>query len=396
MKKKVIILGAGIYQVPLIKKARENGLYTVVCSIPGRYPGFRFADKVYYVDTTDKIKMLEIAKNEHISAILTTGTDSAVRTVGYVCQKLGLTGINALSAKWATDKYLMKQRFAAAGVRTAPFYRISNLEQAEKACDQLGFPVIFKCVDKSGSRGIIKINDVDKIESAFRYCMSCTERSYILIERFINGSEIGLDGYIDRESGTRFFIPHNKILYNNGYTNVPIGHILPFQCSTVVWNDLMYQAEKAVDSLELDKSFFNMDILISEGKSYILEIGARAGGTCIPELLSLYLSCDYYQMMLDNALGGKIPLQLPVTVTHACISKIIVSKKAGTLKSVFLPVKDLHSGEQISLDYQIGERIPKFKTGTDRIGQIILSADNESNTFERLLKIEKKVCLTVQ
>lgn len=395
MKKKIIILGAGIYQVPLIRKARENGLYTIVCSIPGHYPGFRIADKSYYVDTTDKIKILEIAKNEKISGILTTGTDSAVRTVGYVCQELGLTGINALSAKWTTDKYLMKQRFASAGVRTAPFYKISNLGQAEKACEQLGFPVVFKCVDKSGSRGIIKVNDAKKTESAFRYCMSCTERSYILIERFISGSEIGLDGYIDKESGTRFFIPHNKILYNNGFTNVPIGHILPFQCSTVVWKDLMRQAEKAVDSLELDKSFFNMDILISEGKSYILEIGARAGGTCIPELMSIYLSCDYYQMMLDNALGEKISLDLSATAAHACISKIIVSQKAGTLQSVFLPVKDLHRGEQISLDYQIGEQIPQFRTGTDRIGQIIVCASDMANAFKRLTEAEMKVSVDI-
>ena len=118
MQKKIIILGAGIYQVPLIRKARENGLYTIVCSIPGHYPGFRSADKIYYEDTTDKAKILDIAKKESISAILTTGTDSAVRTIGHVCQKLGLTGVSEQSAIWATDKYLMKQRFSSSGVRT--------------------------------------------------------------------------------------------------------------------------------------------------------------------------------------------------------------------------------------------------------------------------------------
>ena len=141
MRKKVIILGAGIYQVPLIRKARENGLYTIVCSIPGRYPGFRSADKIYYEDTTDKAKILDIAIKESISAILTTGTDSAVRTIGYVCQRLGLTGVSEQSAIWATDKYLMKQRFSSSGVRTPTFYKISTLKQAEKACAQLGFPV---------------------------------------------------------------------------------------------------------------------------------------------------------------------------------------------------------------------------------------------------------------
>ena len=49
--KKVLILGAGIYQVPLIKKVKEMGYYVIVSSIPGDYPGFQYADKVYYENT---------------------------------------------------------------------------------------------------------------------------------------------------------------------------------------------------------------------------------------------------------------------------------------------------------------------------------------------------------
>ena len=45
---KIMILGAGIYQVPLIETAKKMGLYTIVVSIPGNYPGFALADKVYY------------------------------------------------------------------------------------------------------------------------------------------------------------------------------------------------------------------------------------------------------------------------------------------------------------------------------------------------------------
>ena len=64
--KKILILGAGIYQVPLIKTARRLGIYSIVCSIPGNYPGFEYADKVYYENTTDAEKILEIARKENI------------------------------------------------------------------------------------------------------------------------------------------------------------------------------------------------------------------------------------------------------------------------------------------------------------------------------------------
>ena len=46
-KDSILILGAGIYQVPLIKKAQELGLRAVITSIPGNYPGFAAADTDY-------------------------------------------------------------------------------------------------------------------------------------------------------------------------------------------------------------------------------------------------------------------------------------------------------------------------------------------------------------
>ena len=90
MKKKLLILGAGIYQVPLIRKAKELGLYTIVCSIPGNYPGFREADQRYEVDTTDKDAILEIAQREKIAGICTAGTDVAIPSVGFCMRKNGI------------------------------------------------------------------------------------------------------------------------------------------------------------------------------------------------------------------------------------------------------------------------------------------------------------------
>lgn len=107
--KKVLILGAGIYQVPLIKTAKKLGVYSIVVSIPGNYPGFELADKVYYENTTDYEKILEIAQKEKIDGIVTAGTDVAVITIGKVCDKLGLTGLSEEAAVIATDKLKMKE-----------------------------------------------------------------------------------------------------------------------------------------------------------------------------------------------------------------------------------------------------------------------------------------------
>ena len=78
----------------MIKKAKELGLYTIVVSIPGNYPGFALADKIVYENTVNYEKILEIAKREKIDGIVTAGTDVAVITIGKVCDEFGLTGIS--------------------------------------------------------------------------------------------------------------------------------------------------------------------------------------------------------------------------------------------------------------------------------------------------------------
>ena len=90
--KKLMIMGAGIYQVPLIKTAREMGIYTIAVSIPGKYPGFAYADEVLHINTVDAEAVLQAAKERKIDGICTAGTDVAVMTIGRVNDELGLSG----------------------------------------------------------------------------------------------------------------------------------------------------------------------------------------------------------------------------------------------------------------------------------------------------------------
>lgn len=181
-----MILGAGIYQVPLIETAKKMGLYTIVVSIPGNYPGFALADKVYYENTVDEDKVLEIAKKERIKGIVTAGTDVCMKTVGRVCDAMGLNGLSYEASKVAVDKMLMKSRYEEFGVRTARFREVFFSDKdIPKTVQELEFPLIFKSVDSSGSRGIIRVNSIDEFDDAIAYVRENTHKDYFLVEEFI-------------------------------------------------------------------------------------------------------------------------------------------------------------------------------------------------------------------
>ena len=56
--KRVLMLGGSRQQIPIIKLAKEMGLYVITCDYTPENPGHKFADEYYDVSTTDLEKVL--------------------------------------------------------------------------------------------------------------------------------------------------------------------------------------------------------------------------------------------------------------------------------------------------------------------------------------------------
>ena len=391
--KKIMILGAGIYQVPLIETAKRMGLYTIVVSIPGNYPGFALADKVYYENTVDDEKILEIAREENIDGIITTGTDVCVITIGKVCDALGLSGLSYEAAQVAVDKMLMKTKYEEYGVRTARFRKVLFTDpDIRTTIAGLEFPLIFKSVDSSGSRGIIRVDSYDEFDSAMAYVKENTRKDYFLIEEFIEGEEFGAQAFV-YNGEVVFTLPHGDYVFH-GDTGVPIGHFAPYNLEESVIKDAKKQLAGAVKAMGLDNCAINADFILKDNKTYVLELGGRCGATCLAELVAIYYGFDYYEKILKTALGedpdfdfGKPP------VPNA--SHLLMSEKDGIIESQTNhnePNPDIY---QVQFDYQPGDEVHKFHVGPHRIGHIITKGKTleEAQTllFDAMDKVEIKV-----
>ena len=142
-----MVLGAGLYQVPLITTAQKQGIYTIAVSPDGDYPGLKVADKTYLYDVRDEESILRAAQEENIDGIVTDQTDIAVRTVAYVANNMGLPGIDYECAKRFTDKYLMRERCEELGLPTIKHRIVSSEAEAEAFLNETGTDAIIKPVD---------------------------------------------------------------------------------------------------------------------------------------------------------------------------------------------------------------------------------------------------------
>lgn len=388
--KTLMILGASVYQVPLIKTAKRMGLRVIVSSIPGNYPGFAYADKVYYTNTVDKESILEIAREENIDGICTTGTDVAVITIGYVNEHMGLHGISEAAAARATDKALMKDAFAKGSVCASQFVKVSSYEEAVSAANEIGFPVIVKCVDSSGNRGITKVNVISELRGAYEDARRYSRKDYVLVEEMLKGIEIGIDGMVI-DGKMAFLAPHHKFVHRNGNVVITAGHAFPYRCEVKVWNEIRRQMELAVSALGLNNCAFNADAFVDGDKVSLIEVGGRCGATCIPELISICYGIDYYEMIIKCALGETI--ELPETDKCGegtpCMAKLLMSPIDGKIERI--DRMDVDGIAEVKMDYGEGDEIEAMINGTTRIGQVIAKVDREEKMNNIMRRVYRNI-----
>lgn len=390
--KKIMILGAGVYQAPLIKTAKTMGLESIVVSYRGNYPGFALADKIEYIDIKDSEQVLVAARRHGIDGICTIGSDVGVKTIGYVNDAMSLCGVSYYAALLANNKYEMKQAFIRNGARSAKGIKAESASAALSAFKELGSNVVFKTVDSSGNRGIIHIQDESLIDNAFKECLSYSQCHYILVEEFLQGEEIGAEAFI---SGGKvaFVLPHRKVVIETN-APIPIGQWVPAGLDEETERDVEKQVLSGIAALELDNCAVNVDIMIIDNKAYLIEIGARAGGgACLPESVSAYYGFNHYENIINAALGIPIVLKYATPTPNAC--HMLFSEKEGVIKHLDKS-KAIHPDLiELSFDYKQGDLVPKFINKTHRIGHIIVKGNSAEEARRNLRELIKLIDIVI-
>ena len=390
--KKLMIMGAGIYQVPLIRRAKEMGIYTIAVSIPGNYPGFAVADEVCHINTVDYEAVLQVAREKRIDGIVTAGTDVAVITIGKVCDELGLKGLSFEAAQIASDKMLMKECYEKYGVRSARFRRVGLEEDPRDAIEGLRYPLIFKAVDSSGSRGITRVNDPEGIAGAVAAVKQTTRKTYYIVEEFLEGEEFGAQAFV-YDGKVQFVLPHGDYVFM-GDTGVPVGHFAPYELSQAMTRDVFDQTEKAIRAMKLDNCAINADFIMKDNKTYVLEIGGRSGATCLAELVSIYYGYDYYEKIIQAALGEAPDFPQDQAVPNA--SKLLMSDRDGVIRSIANHNEPDDHIYEVMFDYTVGDTVKKFHVGPNRLGHVITKGKTLQEATEALERAMDHIDIIVE
>lgn len=392
---KLMILGAGVYQAPLIKKAKAMGHETFVVSPMGKYPGLAIADNIVDCDTRDKDAVLSAAVEFGIDGIVTTGTDVAVPSIGYVVDTLNLHGTGFDSSLKSMNKAMMKKCFLEHGIQTADYRVVQSFDELKSVANEIGYPLMVKAVDSSGSRGITKVESASGLRSAFEESLSVSKVQDVIVEQYLHGYEIGAQAIVHGDEVEEVFL-HSDII-TPPPISVPVGHTMPLDISERVLDKTKALIVDAVKALGIRDTISNVDIMIVDNEPYLLEIGARMGATCLPENISIYGQFDAYEYLVNLALGLKPKLEVSLDKQPNAVL-LLTSDRTGIVKDIKIS-DSVYQNEMLidlSLDVQVGDSVSKFNVGPDRIGQIITIGSSESEAISLAEKLMSQIVISVE
>lgn len=303
-KKKLAIIGAALFQHPLIIKAKEMGIETHVFAWKTGDVGETMADHYYPISTRDKDAILEKCREIGIDGITSIGSDIAMDTVNYVAHHMGLVGNSLEATEMSINKHWMREAFERNGDPSPRSILVDDSTNVMML--DIEMPVIIKPTDRSGSRGVTLVSNRKKLAEAVRQAREESWERKALVEEYVLGEEYSVE-YISYKGNHWMLAVTKKTTTGEPYF-MEVGHVQPAPISPELKDRIRKVCDHALDTLKLENGAAHIELKIDDDSNIkLIEIGGRMGGGFIgSDLVELSTGYDYVKAVASVALGEKI------------------------------------------------------------------------------------------
>lgn len=366
--KKILILGGGQMQVPIIQCANRMGLYTIVADMDENAPGLIEAKERLLISTMDMDALMTYVQHHPIDGILTT-SDAPVNVVAAVGEKFHLPAMSVETAKLCTNKFLQRECLRKNNIKT-PLYRIvKNGECPKELMDNALFPLIVKPVDSSASRGVQKVENAEELKSAIREANNISRSHTVIIEEFIEGQEFSVESFSQNGETHIIAITQKQTIGEEYGCFVEDTHIEPAMISAYVKQLIEAEVLAATKALGTNNCPNHTEVKVNADGAFIIESACRLGGDYITsDLVPLSTGVNMMENLIRVSIGE--PADLEIKYKKCSAVQFLNTENYYRCEDF------IHSCHPAIKRYEIEPYSNKqIRSSLDRLGYIILQTD---------------------
>jgi len=376
-KPKLAVIGASHFQMPLILKAQEMGCEVHAFAWECGDVGETAADAFHPVSIVEVDQIVEECRRIGVDGICTIASDLATVAVNHVAHELGLVGNSLECTRLSTDKSCMRRAFEEGGDPSPKSILVSeaDAEGFDPLEHGLSYPLIVKPIDRSGSRGVTKLEAAGDPMTVGEALANAFEQGFAksaLVEEFAEGDEFSVEGISWR--GEHRILTITRKATTGAPHFIESGHLQPAGLDAATEARVRDVVVHALSTLGVENGASHSELKIApDGTMRIIEIGARMGGDCIgSDLVPLSTGVDFVRAVVDIALGREPDLN-PVSEPQAAAIRFMFEEADfQLLDRVRSECPNFLQSVRIDEEARAGAR--EVTDSSTRLGHFILAA----------------------
>ena len=379
--KKLLLLGGSRYLLPVIKAAKELGIYTITCDYLPDNIAHKYSDEYRNVSIIDKDAVLEVAKELSVDGVLSFACDPGVVTMAYVTEKMGLPSVGPYKSVDILQNKGKFRAFLAANGFNVPLARsYTQAADAIKDKDIYKWPVIVKPVDSAGSKGVTKVDDPDQLKESIKHALSFSHCNEFIIEEFITQKGCSSDTDSFSVSGELKFVSFSAQRFDKDAENpyTPAAYSWPATISEKNQNVLTSEIQRLLRLLKMNTTIYNIETREDEnGIPYIMECSPRGGGNRLAEMLRYATGVDLISNTVKAAVGLPVD-DIEQKTYKGCWAEIILhSDHQGIFDDLWISDRIIKNVVEKDLWIEKGTAVGGFSGANEAIGTLVLKFDSQ-------------------
>jgi len=235
----ILLLGSGGREDALAWRLRQSPSCDLLIAAPGN-PGIARWAECMEIDPCDGSAVVELARSRNIDLVVVGPETPLVVGVADVCRGAGFAvfGPSAAAAQLEGSKGFTKDLCQANYIPTAGYMKAKNAEEARRALDQFGAPVVIKADGLAAGKGVTIATTREEAKEA----ISAAGNSPLVIEEFLEGEEASLFALVDGETAVVLASAQDHKRVGESDTGPNTGGMGAYSPATVLTRELEQRA----------------------------------------------------------------------------------------------------------------------------------------------------------